>query len=153
MPLTLAAHFSLIRAETVDLDAHPLSARQAKLVLTLLDKFADRVHAAWRGTAPERLGGAADILAWRGILRERCPALGAVFDACAVPPAAELATRAVAVPIADYPQLSTADFMVSLYNGHTVQRVLLVWPEGTTRLAREVIGEALAWWQASGLAE
>jgi hypothetical protein len=153
MPKTLAEHFALIRAEIADLDAHPLSARQAKLVLTLLDKFADRVHAAFRDTAPEKLGGAADVVAWREVLRGRCPALGAVFDASAVPPAAELATRAVEVPIADYPKLSTADFMVSLYNGHTVQRVLLVWPDGRTRLAREVIGEALAWWQASGLAD
>jgi hypothetical protein len=153
MPLTLADHFALIRAETADLDAHPLSARQTKLVLTLLDKFADRVYLARRDTAPEKLAPAADIIAWRDALRARCPALASIFDACAVPPAAELVTAAVEVPLADYPRLSTADFMVSLYNGHTVQRVLLTAPGGTTRPARDVIGEALAWWEASGLVE
>lgn len=151
MPKTLAEHFALIRAEIADLDAHPLAARQAKLVLTLLDKFADRVYLAHRDTAPEKLA-AADIVAWRDLLRARSPALDAIFEACAVPPGAELVTRAVDVPLADYRRLSTADFMVSLYNGLTVQRVLLVAPDGTARLAREVIGEALAWWEASGLA-
>lgn len=151
MPLTLADHFSMILAEIADLDAHPLSARQAKLVLTLFDKFADRVYFDRRDRAPEPLAAAADIIAWRDGLRARCPALGAIFDACAVPPVGGLVTAAVEVPLADFPRLSTADFMVSLYNGLTVQRVLLAAPDGPTRLAREVIGEALAWWQASGL--
>jgi len=153
MPLSLAEHFALILAETADLDAHPLSARQTRLVLTLLDKFAERVYFALRETAPEKLAPAADVVAWRDLLRSRCPALGAIFDACAVPPAAELMTAAVDVPLADYPRLSTADFMVSLYNGLTVQRVLLVSAAGETRLARAVIDDALAWWRESGLVE
>ena len=68
-----------------------------------------------------------------------------------VPPVVGLETRAVEVPIPDYPRLSTADFMVSLYNKNSVQRVLLVFAGGETQLAREVIGAAVDWWQGSGL--
>jgi hypothetical protein len=156
MPLTLADHFALIEAELADLDARPLSARQTKLVMVLLDKFADRIFLARREQHPDRVveaGGRTieDGIAWRDCLRQSCPALGALFDVCAIPPTATLETRAVEVPIADYPRLSTADFMVSLYNGLTVQRVLLVFPDGETRLARDVIAAAMEWWRASGL--
>jgi hypothetical protein len=36
-----------------------------------------------------------------------------------------LVTEAVAVPIADYGALAVEDFMVSLYNDHSVQRLRL----------------------------
>ncbi len=36
-----------------------------------------------------------------------------------------LVTETVNVPLGDYGGLSTADFMVSLYNQHSVQRVLI----------------------------
>lgn len=158
MPFTLADHFALIEAELADLDAHPLSARQARLVMTLIDKFADRVFLARRAQHPDRVVETEgrtieDVIAWRDFLRAQCPALGAIFDLCAVPPRAALETRAVEVPIADYPNLSTADFMVSLYNGNTVQRVLLVLPGGEAKPAREVIAAAMAWWRESGLAQ
>lgn len=156
MPLTLADHFSLIEAEIADLDAHPLSARQTKLVMTLVDKFADRVFLDRRERHPDRVvevDGATieDSIAWRDFLRAQSPALGAIFDVCAIPPLAALETRAVEVPIPEYHRLSTADFMVSLYNKNTVQRVLLVFSGGKTELACEVIGTALDWWRASGL--
>jgi hypothetical protein len=151
MPVSLSDHFALIEAELADLDAHPLAARQSRLVMVLLDKLADRAYFAWRETAPERLGGAEDIVAWRDLLRTRCPAMAAIFDCCALPAAGGLVTRAVEVPIAEYPLLSTADFMVSLYNQNTVQRVLLVLPGGETQLARQVIGNAMDWWRESGL--
>jgi hypothetical protein len=156
MPLTLAEHFALIDAELADLDAHPLSARQTRLLMTLIDKFADRVFFARRERHPDRVVEVEgrtieDGVAWRDFLRHECPALGAIFDLCAVPPTAALEVRAVEMPIPDYPELSTADFMVSLYNGNSVQRVLLVLPDGDTRLAREVIGAAMDWWRGSGL--
>jgi hypothetical protein len=157
MPLTLADHFALIEAEIADLDAHPLSARQTKLVMTLIDKFADRVFLDRREQHPDRVVEIAgrrleDGIAWRDFLWEQSPALRAIFDVCAIPPLATLETRAVEVPIPEYPRLSTADFMVSLYNRNTVQRVLLVFPDGETQLAREAIGGAMAWWRGSGLA-
>jgi hypothetical protein len=144
MPPSLDAHFAYIEAEYADALAHPLSARQAMLVAVLLDKFADRMFFAWRVTAPEKTFHAEDVLAFRARLREHTPALGLIFDLCAVPQRAHLVTKAIEVPIADYSKLSTADFMVSLYNKHTVQRVVLVAADGSERLAHEVIGEAMA---------
>jgi hypothetical protein len=156
MPLTLAEHFALIEAELADLDAHPLSARQTRLVMALIDKFADRVFLARRARHPDRVAPIdgrtiEDPIAWRDFLRQSSPALAAIFEVCANPATAGLEIRAVEVPIPDYPRLSTADFMVSLYNKNTVQRVLLVSPDGKTQLAREVIGAAMDWWRGSGL--
>jgi len=46
------------------------------------------------------------------------------------------------VPLGDYGKLGVEDFMVSLYNGHTVQRVLIA--EGTARCdVHAVLAEAL----------
>ena len=47
------------------------------------------------------------------------------------------------MPLAEYGQLRVEDFMVSLYNGHTVQRVRLVLADGTRVLAHPVVGEAI----------
>ncbi|HTJ58758.1 MAG TPA: hypothetical protein VL418_14490, partial [Devosiaceae bacterium] len=58
----------------------------------------------------------------------------------------------VEIPIAEYHKLPVEDYMVSLYNGNTVQRVVIRFPDGSQRLARDVLDEAVAWWKASGLA-
>jgi hypothetical protein len=148
---SLSGHFALIEAELAAVRAHPLSKRKTLLVAVLLDNFADRAFEAHR-TAPERVFGAEDVLAFRDELRRRSPAQGLLFDLGAMGPGgARLETRAVEVPIPDYHRLSVEDFMVSLYNRHTVQRVLLVAADGGTRLALEVLEEAVDWWKASGL--
>jgi hypothetical protein len=150
MPLSLADHFALIETEYAEALAHPLSARQAMLVAVLLDKYADRLFYARRDTAPEKLFYAEDVLAFRTRLAAAMPALDSVFALCALAPdGPRLVTRTVAVPLPDYPSLPLADFMVSLYNGNTVQRVLLV-GAGDGRLALEVIGEAVAGLQEFG---
>jgi len=144
MPLSLADHFALIEAEYAEALAHPLSARRAMLVTVLLDKFADRLFYARRDTAPEKLFHAEDVLAFRARLAAAVPALGRIFSLCALAPdGPRLATKTVAVPLPDYPSLPLADFMVSLYNSNTVQRVLLV-GAGDDQLAHEVLGEAVA---------
>ena len=153
MSLTLAEHLSLIEDEHAASLAAPLSARQALLVAVLLDHLPDRVFAARRHAAPNTVFSAEDLPAYRQKLREQSPALSTIFDLCALrPDGPTLKVVAVEVPIADYPNLSTADFMVSLYNGNTVQRVLLVLPDNEAKLAREVIAAAMAWWRESGLA-
>ena len=53
-------------------------------------------------------------------------------------------TEAVEVPVTDYPQLGVEDFMVSLYNGHTVQRVRVALPDGGRADVHEVLETALA---------
>jgi len=143
MPLSLADHFALIEAEYAEALAHPLSARHAMLVAVLLDKYADRLFDARRDTAPEKLFYTEDVLAFRTRLAAAVPALGRIFALCALAPdGPRLVTKTVAVPLPDYPSLPLADFMVSLYNSNTVQRVVLV-GTGDDRLAHEVIGEAL----------
>ena len=48
------------------------------------------------------------------------------------------------MPIAEYDKLDVEDFMVSLYNHHTVQRVFLVTPDGSRELVHDVLAEAIA---------
>ena len=154
MPLTLGGHFALIEDEYRAALKAPLSARKVLLVVALLDNFTDRVFAAFRSTSPEKVFGAEDLPAFRAVLGKGSLALALIFDLGAMrPDGPRLVTRAVEVPIADYPRLSVEDFMVSLYNRNTVQRVLIATPDAADRLALDVIGEAIAWWQAFGIGD
>lgn len=99
----------------------------------LADAYADRLF----GAQQER----DDILAFRAGLAERSTALARVF--ALVRGELKLVTEAVAVPLSQYGQLSVEDFMVSLYNQHTVQRVRLVLPDGSRVPAHPVVGEAI----------
>lgn len=100
------------------------------LAAMLCDAYADRLMPA---------GG--DILAFRAEMAAGSAALGLIFDLCAG--RARLTTEAVEVPIADYPKLCVEDFMVSLYNDHTVQRVRIVAADGTRHDVHEVLAEAV----------
>ena len=107
------------------------------LVVMLIDAFADRLFAA--------TADAQDRLAFRDGLVAQCPALGTVFALAGGGAAApQLVTEAVEVPLAAYGQLSVADFMVSLYNGHTVQRVLIAMPDGARLMVHDVLDAAHA---------
>ena len=153
MPLTLAGHLALIEDEYRAALKAPLSARKILLVVVLLDNFADRVFETFRFAAPNKVYAAEDLPAFRAALAERSPALGLIFELGAIrSDGARLVTRSVEVPIAEYHKLSVEDFMVSLYNKNTVQRVMIASPDAPDRLALEVIGEAVAWWQAFGIA-
>src|SRR5690348_8723053 len=113
---------------------HPLSRRKALLVAVMLDNLCDDLFALTRSGAPSRLAAAEDVLAFRHALRKASPALGLVFDLCSGgPEAAALVIRAIAVPIDDYPSLPVDDFMVSLYNGNTIQRVMITSADGGSR--------------------
>ncbi len=94
-----------------------LSRKKAMLAAHLADAYADRLFAA-------RAEPAADVLEFRAGLAKAHPALATIFDLVAG--RAELITEAVEVPLADYGKLGVEDFMVSLYNGHTVQRLRIV---------------------------
>jgi hypothetical protein len=110
-----------------------LSRRKAMLAAYLIDAHADRLFAA-------RNEPAADVLVFRAGLATAYPALGLVFDLVAG--RTELVTDAVEVPITEYGKLRVEDFMVSLYNQHTVQRLRIV--AGSERHdAHEVLNDAV----------
>lgn len=107
------------------------------LVAALIDAYVDRQFAA----LPEP----DDILEFRAGLAVRSPALALVFALCAGREGGPRPVlEAVAVPIADYGTLSVEDFMVSLYNNHSVQRLRLVLPDGTRLDMLATLGEAIA---------
>ena len=114
------------------------------IVALLIDDLANRLFAA----APE----ADDILVFRSGLAAASPVLALVFALAALQPdGARLVTEAVEVPLAEYSALSVEDFMVSLYNDHSVQRVLIAAPDGERHDALAVLGEALAALKANTL--
>lgn len=114
--------------------AAPLSGKRLMLVALLADAYADRLFGAQ--------GAADDILAFRAGLAARSEALAQVF--ALVRGEVRLVTEAVEVPLADYGKLRVEDFMVSLYNDHTVQRVRLVLPDGSRVLAHPMVEGAVA---------
>lgn len=114
----------------------PLSRKKAMLVALLVDAALDE---AFAGAA---VGG--DILAFREERASRSEALRLVLDIAAMrEDGPKLVLDAVEVPIRDYGSLKVEDFMVSLYNDHTVQRVLIALPDGVRRDALEVLAEAV----------
>lgn len=131
----LDQHRAYLEAEWRSLQAFPLSRRKAMLVAALVDAFVDRRFAA---------EAAGDILAYRAELAAKRPELGLVMALCAGREGMAVVTEAVAVPIADYGTLGVEDFMVSLYNDHSVQRLQLVLPDGERRDMLAVLGEAIA---------
>lgn len=135
-PPELDRHFAYLEAEWARAQAAPLSRRKAMLVVMLADAYVDRLF--------EADPAADDILEFRDGLARKSTALGLVMGlAAGQPDGPRLVTEAVEVPVADYPDLPLEDFMVSLYNDRTVQRVLIAPPDGTRRPAHAVIGEAI----------
>lgn len=130
----LTAHLSTLEAEYAAALAAPLSRKRALLVALLIDAFADRLFAAT---------GAEDVLVYREGLAAQSPALALVF-ALAGQSGPQLVHDAVPVPLSEYSQLSVEDFMVSLYNDHTVQRVRIALPDGKRVDAHVMLGEAIS---------
>ena len=127
---------ALDRAYAAALDA-PLSAKKAMLCVLIADGFADRLFAMQHD--------ANDILAFREALAARSAALALVFAVATMREGGpRLAVEASAVPLEDYPHLPVEDFMVSVYNDRTVQRGLIVDPEGKRHDAHAMLGEAVA---------
>ena len=101
----------------------------------LVDAYVDRLFASD--------AEAEDILDFRAALRKRSPALGLVMALCAQDGSVQLVTEAVAVPVEDYGALGVEDFMVSLYNDHSVQRLRLALPDGDRCDMLDVLAEAI----------
>lgn len=106
------------------------------LVAALIDAYVDRLFSA----DPH----ADDILAYRAQWAGRSPALSALMDLSSQRNGVRLSAEAVAIPVADYAALAVEDFMVSLYNDHSIQRLQLVLADGSSRDMMDVLEEALA---------
>lgn len=105
------------------------------LVAVLIDAYVDRLFAA----DPQK----DDILAFRATMAAQSEALALVMDLCRHTGEWQLSVQTVPVPLADYGALEVEDFMVSLYNDHSVQRLRLVSPAGHNRDAGEVLCAAV----------
>jgi len=120
-----------VAAALAALDAAPLSRRKAMLAALLLDAEIDR-----------RCAGT-DLLAARAALAAAHPALAHIMALAALREGGpRLVLAQVAVSAAAYSQLSEADYMVSLYNGATVPRLMLALPDGTQHDALATLHEA-----------
>ncbi len=113
--------------------AAPLSRKAAMRAVLAIDAEIDR-----------RASGA-DLLAARAALAAAHPALALVMalaDMRAGGPQFVLAQ--IGLPPAAYAGLGEADYMVALYNGATVPRVLVAMPDGTRHDALALLRDAVA---------
>jgi hypothetical protein len=111
--------------------AAPLSLRKAWLVAVLIDHLPDRLRQACTEAGQPPPGGAPDLPAYRAQLRSGSPALAEVFALVAMEPdGPRLQLLPMAVPPDAVAALPVEDFMVSLYNNHHVQRLMLTTPTG-----------------------
>ncbi|MEO6396626.1 MAG: hypothetical protein ABIO40_12045 [Devosia sp.] len=135
--LSLEQHFSYAEAALADAVAAPLSARKARLVAALIDALIDRCFDAGRT-------GAEDILAFRTKLLDSSPALASVVAlAAARPDGPQLRLDVESLRPGVYAGLSEAQYMVSLYNGSTIPRLFVLFPDGTRQNAPDLLAGAL----------
>lgn len=118
---SLRTHRDYLKQAWQDAQAAPLSARRALLVALLIDAQVDRLFAVQ--------GERGDVLAFRAHIAAGSSAVGLIM-ALASQRDVRLMTEAVAVPLAEYAALPVEDFMVSLYNDHSVQRLRLATADG-----------------------
>lgn len=109
--------------------------RKARLVAALVDAHVDRLFVA--------LPDPDDILTFREAMAAGSPELARIM-ALGGQGEVYMVTEAVAVPIAEYGALPVEDFMVSLYNDHTVQRLLIVTADGRRHDLIDTLGQAIA---------
>jgi hypothetical protein len=115
--------------------AAPLSRKRAMLAVLLLDAAVEARFAA---------GGGDDPLAFRAEVAASSDALALVMALAAMEDGGpRLVVEPIEVPLANYPALSVEDFMVSLYNDHTVPRVRIALAEGGRHDVHEMLAAAL----------
>jgi len=113
--------------------AAPLSRKKAMLAALLVDAAIDKLFSA---SAEE------DVLVYRAALRTRMPALAPILDLASMT-RTTLVVEPVEVAVSDYPGLGVEDFMVSLYNDRTVQRVLIAGSDGTRSDVQSALAAAI----------
>jgi hypothetical protein len=129
----LERHYSYFAEAVAAARAAPLSRRKALTAIMLADQMADRLFAA---------SGEDDVLGFRAALAGQSAALRLVFALASSEEGVRLLVEPVPVAVEDHPKLAVEDYMVSLYNDRTVQRVLIA--EGDARHdVHEVLDAAL----------
>lgn len=120
-----------IRVALAALEAAPLSRKRAMLLTLLLD---------------EAIGaGAEDPLARRAEVATAHPALATVMDLAAMHDTGpRLVLEPVTVDAAQAAALREADYMVSLYNDATVQRLRIAWADTRRADALDLLQQAAA---------
>jgi hypothetical protein len=110
-------HWRLLEEAWAASSASPLSVRKAMLVVALIDSYVDRLFGD---------SGEEDVLEFRRQVASDCPTLGLVMDIAGhqvAAPTMVLSSRAV--PLDRYDSLVLEDFMISVYNDHTVQELVV----------------------------
>jgi hypothetical protein len=121
-----------IAAALEALEHSPLSRKKAMLLALLIDAAIDA-------------GAADDLLAHRAAVAKAHPALALVMELCAMrEDGPSLVIEPATIAAADAASLSEADYMVSLYNSATVQRVRIAWADGRREDALTVLRQAVA---------
>lgn len=128
----------------------PLSARHAMQAVAQLDHLSDVAFARRFDLTEPVLATAQDILSFRAALCRCEPALGPLMDLMACG-ASGPRLQVVAMPVAPdaFAKLAVADLMVSLYNGGTVPRLMLVPGDGQMLPMESLLQSAALWWEAT----
>ena len=114
------------------LEHSPLSRKKAMLLALLIDAEIDA-----------RSSG--DPLVHRATVATTHTALALVMELCGMrEDGPRLTLEPMTITAAEAPTLREADYMVSLYNAATVQRVRIAWPDGRREDALEVLRQAVA---------
>lgn len=129
--MAVLVHLAITTA-LASLEASPLSRKKAMLLALLVDAQIDR-----RATG--------DPLAYRASLAYGSPALAIVMELAAMRETSPvLALEPVTITAEEAKSVREADYMVSLYNGATVQRVRVAWADGRREDALTILREAVA---------
>ena len=124
-------HHSIASALSA-LEHSPLSRKKAMLLALLVDAAIDALAAD-------------DVLAHRSAVADSDPALALVMELCAMSDKGpRLILEPVTITPAEAATLREADYMVSLYNSATVQRVRISWSDGRREDALTVLRQAAA---------
>lgn len=128
----------------------PLSARHALHAALLINQFSD-IAFTLRGTLPLLdLATARDLPRFRANLRGHEPSLGLVMALSAAgADGPRLEVRVMDVAPEEFPSLSVADLMVSLYNNGTVPRLMLVQHDECEHQMQHLLQAASRWWSGN----
>ncbi len=127
----MLVHLALTTALAA-LEESPLSRKKAMLLALLIDAQIDR-----------RMTG--DALTYRSNLSYRSPPLGFVMELAAMREGGvQLVLEPVTISAEEAATLREADYMVSLYNKATVQRIRFAWKDGRREDALTVLRAAVA---------
>jgi hypothetical protein len=127
----MLVHFAVTTALAA-FEASPLSRKRAMLVALLIDARIDR-----------RMSG--DPLAYRANIAYASPDLAIVMDLAAMRDTSPvIVLEPVTISADEAKHVGEADYMVSLYNAATVQRVRIAWPDGRREDALPILRRAVA---------